>query len=156
NLMGGSPPGDDNPGTYTPYGDIPIQPVTNAPFPVPDFIRPSFPNRTFNITDFGAVGDGTTKNTAAFAQAVAAAKQAHGGKIVVPAGKWLTGPIQITSDGGSCDGIDLHVDAGAEILFSTDFKDYLPVVRTRWEGMDVMSYSPLVYVHGCKDVALTG
>jgi len=149
--LGGS---DD--GMYTPYAESSIQPITNAPFPVPAFSRPSFHKRRFNIADFGAVADGTTKNTAAFALAVAAAKQAHGGQIVVPAGKWLTGPIQITNDDGSCDGIDLHVDAGAEILFSTEFVDYLPPVRTRWEGMDVMNYSPLVYFRGCKNVALTG
>lgn len=149
-------PGDDASATYTPYAEVPIQPIDNAPFPVPAFSRPSFHQRRFNIADFGAVGDGTTKNTAAFARAVAAAKRAHGGQIVVPAGRWLTGPIHITSDEGSCDGIDLHVEAGAEILFSTDFTDYLPVVATRWEGMDVMNYSPLVYFHGCKDVALTG
>jgi polygalacturonase len=149
-------PGDDASGTYTPYADVAIQAVDNAPFPVPAFSRPRFHRRRFNIADFGAVGDGTTKNTAAFARAVAAAKRAHGGQIFVPAGTWLTGPIQITSDDGSCDGIDLHVDAGAEILFSTAFADYLPVVPTRWEGMDVMNYSPLVYFRGCKDVALTG
>jgi len=155
-------PGDPVPGErgapamYTPYADVAIEPVFNAPFPAPDFARPSFRNRQFNIVDFGAVGDGRTKNTAAFAAAVAAAKQARGGQIVVPAGQWLTGPIQITSDGGSCDGIDLHVEAGAEILFSTEFADYLPPVRTRWEGMDVMNYSPLVYFRGCSNVALTG
>src|SRR6185503_13851976 len=142
--------------TYTPYADVAIQPITNAPFPAPEFARPSFQARRFNIVDFGAIADGTTKNTAGFARAVAAAKQARGGQIVVPAGRWLTGPIQITNDGGSCDGIDLHVDAGAEILFSTDFADYLPAVLTRWEGMDVMNYSPLVYFRGCKNVALTG
>jgi polygalacturonase len=141
---------------YTPYVATAIQPITNAPFAMPALSRPSFHRRRFNIADFGAVADGTTKNTAAFARAVAAAKQARGGQIVVPAGTWLTGPIQITDDDGSCDGIDLHVEAGAEILFSTEFADYLPPVRTRWEGMDVMNYSPLVYFRGCKNVALTG
>jgi len=148
-------PGDDS-GMYTPYAEAPIQAVANAPFPAPAFSRPRFHRRRFNIAELGAVPDGTTKNTAAFARAVAAAKHARGGQIVVPAGKWLTGPIQITDDNGSCDGIDLHVEAGAEILFSTEFQDYLPVVRTRWEGMDVMNYSPLVYFRGCKNVALTG
>jgi polygalacturonase len=148
--------GDSAPGMYTPYADTPIEPISNAPFPMPVLERPSFPQRRFNIVDFGAVGDGVRKNTAAFLRAVAAAKKAHGGQIFVPAGKWLTGPIQITNDGGSCDGIDLHVDAGAEILFSTEFQDYLPPVPTRWEGMDVMNYSPLVYFRGCKNVALTG
>ena len=143
-------------GVYTPYAETPIESVGNVPFAVPAFRRPSFSRRRFNIVDFGAVGDGVTSNTAAFARAVAAAKRVRGGQIVVPAGRWLTGPIQITSDGGSCDGIDLHVEAGAEILFSTNFKDYLPPVLTRWEGMDVMNYSPLVYFRGCRNVALTG
>jgi hypothetical protein len=65
---------------------------------VPAFSRPRFHRRRFNIADFGTVGDGTTKNTAAFARAVAAAKRAHGGQIFVPAGTWLTGPIQITNN----------------------------------------------------------
>jgi polygalacturonase len=158
-LAGGACADDavsSDPPMYTPYGDVPIQPITNAPFPAPEFVRPSFRDRRFNIVDFGAVGDGTTKNTAAFARAVAAAKEAGGGQIFVPAGTWLTGPIQITDDDGSCDGINLHVDAGAEILFSTELADYLPAVRTRWEGMDVMNYSPLVYFRGCENVALTG
>jgi polygalacturonase len=142
--------------TYTPYEEVAIQPISNAPFPMPQLGRPSFSRRRFNIVDFGAVGDGQTKNTAAFARAVAAAKRARGGQIIVPAGTWLTGPIQITNDDAPCDGINLHVEAGAEILFSTDFADYLPAVRTRWEGMDVMNYSPLVYFRGCKNVALTG
>ena len=148
--------GDDEAAMYTPYEDVAIQPISNAPFPMPQLARPSFSRRRFNIVDFGAVGDGQTKNTAAFARAVAAAKRARGGQIIVPAGTWLTGPIQITNDDAPCDGIDLHVEAGAEILFSTDFADYLPAVRTRWEGMDVMNYSPLVYFRGCRNVALTG
>src|SRR5215831_8318508 len=147
---------DDGADTYTPYPDQLIEPVANAPFAMPVLERPRFHRRRFNVADFGAVADGTTMNTTAFARAVAAAKQAHGGEIFVPAGRWLTGPIQITDEGEPCDGIDLHIDAGAEVLFSTDFKDYLPPVPTRWEGMDVMNYSPLVYFRGCRDVALTG
>src|SRR5262245_34561311 len=54
----GSGPGDpDGSAMYTPYADVPIQPITNAPFPAPDFVRPSFQNRRFNIVDFGAVSD---------------------------------------------------------------------------------------------------
>lgn len=148
--------GHKYPGTYTPYADVPIQPVTNAPFPVPAFVRPSFPTRTFNVVAFGADNKGVKKSTEAFAKAVAAAKRAGGGRIFVPPGKYLTGPIQITSDNGSCDNIDLNVHKSAQITFSSDFADYLPPVLTRWEGMDVMNYSPLVYFRGCKNVALTG
>ncbi len=148
--------GHKDPATYTPYADVPIQPVTNAPFPVPAFVRPSFPARTFNVVAFGADHKGKKKSTEAFARAVAAAKKAGGGRIFVPPGKYLTGPIQITNDNGSCDGIELYVQKGAEITFSADFEDYLPAVLTRWEGMDVMNYSPQVYFRGCKNVALTG
>lgn len=148
--------GHKDPATYTPYADAPIQPVTNAPFRVPAFVRPRLSNRTFNVVAFGADQKGKKKSTEAFAKAVAVAKKAGGGRIFVPPGKYLTGPIQITSDNGSCDGIELHVHKGAEITFSADFKDYLPPVLTRWEGMDVMNYSPQVYFRGCKNVALTG
>ena len=138
--------------TYTPYADKPIQPITNAPFPVPDFKRPSFPDQTFNVLDYGADTTGTKKSTEAFAKAVAAAKKAGGGKILVPAGNYLTGPIQITNgDGSSCDNIDLHVEKDADIKFSADFKDYLPAVLTRWEGMDVMNYSPQVFFQGLQE-----
>lgn len=146
----------DDPETYTPYAEATIEPITDAPFPVPEFKRPSFPNRTFNVADYGADTTGVKKSTEAFAKAVAAAKEAGGGKILVPAGKYLTGPIQITSENGTCDNIDLHVEKDAEINFSADFADYLPAVLTRWEGMDVMNYSPQVYVKGCTNVALTG
>jgi polygalacturonase len=141
---------------YTPYATNPIQPVDNAPFAVPMFTRPSFHKQIFDISDYGATADGITKNTAAIARAVAAAKHAGGGQVLVPPGRWLTGPIQITNDDGSCDGIDLHVADAATLVFSSDYTDYLPAVRTRWEGMDVMNYSPLVYVRGCTNVALTG
>lgn len=144
------------PGTYTPYAHQPIQPIANAPFLTPQFVRPSFPKRTFNVVAFGADHKGTRKSTEAFAKAVAAAKKAGGGRIFVPPGKYLTGPIQITNDRGSCDNIDLNVHKNAQITFTADFADYLPPVLTRWEGMDVMNYSPLVYFRGCKNVALTG
>src|SRR5262245_32608994 len=99
--------GDD--ATETPNADTAIEPI-QAPFAMPELERPSFARRRFDIRSFGAVGDGTTNNTAAFARAVAAAKAARGGQIIVPAGRWLTGPIQITNDDRSCDGIDLHVE----------------------------------------------
>src|SRR4051812_22565032 len=64
---GDDDPGDDNPGSYTPYAEVSLQAITNAPFPAPAFSRPSFRRRRFNVADFGAVGDGITKNTTAFA-----------------------------------------------------------------------------------------
>lgn len=80
--------------------------------------QPKIPDRSFNLKDFGAVGDGTTLNTAAFKRAVAAVDRAGGGRLVVPAGTWFTGPVDL------CSAIDLHLDAGATVLFSPTFADY--------------------------------
>jgi polygalacturonase len=129
--------------------DEPIAKVA-APFPVPDFVRPNFPAQTFDIRSFGASGDGKTKNSGAFARAIEAASQAGGGTVLVPEGRWLTGPIHLRSN------IRLHVAKGAELLFSQDFADYLPPVFSRWEGLEVYNYSPLIYARDCENVAVTG
>jgi len=125
-----------------------------TPFSAPDdaltFAPPAIPCAIFAITDYGAREGGTAKNTDAFAQAVAAASAAGGGVVDVPAGRWLTGPIHLGSK------IELHLEAGATLLFSQTFADYLPPVLTRWEGLDVMNWSPFIYARDCTDVALTG
>jgi polygalacturonase len=52
--------------------------------------------------------------------------------------------------------LDLHLSSGATILFSQDPDDYLPVVFTRWQGIELMNYSPFVYCYGQHNVAVTG
>ena len=126
-----------------------IAPI-DAPFAMPQLKRPVFADRTFSIADFGAVPGGQVKNTAAFAGAIEACHQAGGGKVVVPAGKWLTGAIHLKSN------VNLHMEKDAEIHFSDDPRDYLPVVFTRWAGFEVMNYSPLIYANGCRNIAVTG
>jgi polygalacturonase len=111
---------------------------------------PVFPERDFPITSFGAVPDGATDATGAFGAAVEACSNAGGGRVVVPPGVFLTGPIHLKSN------VNLHVSAGATVRFDRDPARYLPVVLTRWEGVELMGYSPLVYAHGQHDVALTG
>ena len=106
----------------------PIQPIT-ARFEMPSLARPAFPDRSFDIRAHGAVEGGTAKNTQAFRHAVLAAAGAGGGTVLVPAGRWLTGPIRLESN------VNLHLAAGAVLLFSQDFGDYLPPVFTRWEGL---------------------
>ena len=127
----------------------PIEPVA-APFPIAQFVRPSFPPAVFDIRDFGALAEAKTKNTEAIRRAIAAASSQGGGSVLVPAGRWLTGPIRLQSN------IHLYLAAGAELLFSRDFADYLPPVFTRWEGTEVYSYSPLIYAKDCQNVAITG
>ena len=103
----------------------------------------------FNALAHGAVADGRTNNTAAFAKIMAAVTQAGGGTVWVPAGKYLTGSIELV------DNVTLHLDAGAELLYSGDPKDS-PVVASRWECTNVFTYAPLIYANGRKNIAITG
>jgi polygalacturonase len=112
--------------------------------------RPRFPDRTVDVTDYGAVGDGTTDCTAAIRAAVEDCAKRGGGHVVVPAGTYLTGAVHLR------DRIDLHLESGATLRFRQDPAAYLPVVHTRFEGMECYNYSPFVYAHRCHTVALTG
>jgi hypothetical protein len=127
----------------------PIQPIS-APFKMPQLQRPVFPERVFDIRDYGAVADGTTKDTQAFAKAIEACAAAGGGRVLVPAGKWFTGPIHLASN------TDLHLAEGAEIIFSDRFEDYLPVVLVRVGGIEIYNYSPFIYARDSNNIAITG
>lgn len=110
---------------------------------------PTFKNNEYLVTDFGAKGDGVTKNSEAFKKAIETCNKAGGGKVVVPSGNFFTGPIYLKSN------VNLVVSEGATITFSRDTKDY-PIVLTRWEGMDCMNYSPQIYAYAEKNIAITG
>ena len=104
---------------------------------------------TFDIRDFGAVGDGKTKNTGAFRDAIGVCRAAGGGTVVVPPGTFLTGAIHLTSN------LDLHLEPGSTVLFSGDFDDY-PTVESRWAGTELFMYSPLVFGKDLENVSITG
>ncbi|MDR7370084.1 glycoside hydrolase family 28 protein [Flavobacterium aquidurense] len=108
-----------------------------------------FSDKTYNINDFGAVADGKTMNTAAFEKAIKACAENGGGKVIVPNGKYLTGAIHLESN------VNLHLEDNAEILFSTNPKDY-PIIHTSWEGTELMNYSPLIFARNKTNVAITG
>ncbi|HLA79105.1 MAG TPA: glycoside hydrolase family 28 protein [Vicinamibacteria bacterium] len=111
---------------------------------------PAFPARDFLLTAFGGRGDGKHDNTRAFAAAIAACHRAGGGRVVVPAGDFPTGPIHLRSR------VNLHLTDGATIRFSRDPAKYLPLVLTRFEGVELMNYSPLIYAFEQQDIAITG
>jgi polygalacturonase len=121
---------------------------------VPEILKrikpPTFPKRDFVITKYGAVGDGKADCTQAFGRAIAACNKAGGGRVVVPAGEFLTGPVYLLSN------VNLHVSEGATVKFVQDPRKYLPVVFTRFEGMEVMNYSPFIYAFEEKNIAVTG
>ncbi|MEV4581471.1 glycosyl hydrolase family 28 protein [Nonomuraea jabiensis] len=114
-------------------------------------VPPTFPDRTFPITDYGAKPDNSTDCTAAFRSAIAACNAAGGGTVLVPGtGKFRTGKIHLLS------GVRLHVEAGGTIRFRSDAGSYLPTVFTRWQGIECFNYSPFIYARHQSDIALTG
>ena len=114
-------------------------------------VPPTFPDRDFNVTDYGAVGDGVTDCNPAFKKAISTCTKAGGGRVVVPKGTFLTnGPIHLDNN------VNFHVTKNATIMFGTNFDDYLPHVRVRWEGTECYNYSPLVYAYKKTNIALTG
>jgi unsaturated rhamnogalacturonyl hydrolase len=111
---------------------------------------PKFPNRDFKITDFGAVADEKALATTAINKAIDACNKVGGGHVIVPKGIFLTGSIHLKSN------VDLHLEDGATLRFSANPKDYLPVVLVRWEGIECMNYSPLIYAYKQENIAVTG
>lgn len=110
---------------------------------------PVFSDKTYNVIDFGAQSGGVFNNSQAFRNAIQECTKNGGGKVLVPAGKYFTGPIHLE------DNVNLHLEEGTEILFSTNSADY-PIVHTSWEGTELMNYSPLIYAYQKINVAVTG
>ncbi|MXV15188.1 glycoside hydrolase family 28 protein [Hufsiella ginkgonis] len=104
----------------------------------------------YNVVKYGAKNDSSRLATAAIARAIDAASKAGGGTVYFPAGKYLTGPIRLESN------IVIDIDAGAELHFSDNFDHYLPMVRSRWEGTDVMNFSPLFYAYKAENITIRG
>lgn len=121
-----------------------------VPFDMPEVKPPAFPDRQVSIEQFGAVADGKTLNTSAIARAIADCAEKGGGRVLVPAGVWLTGAIHLKSN------VELHLADGAELRFSTNPADYLPAVFVRWAGFECWNYSPLIYARDCVNIAVTG
>ena len=111
---------------------------------------PVFPQRDFNITRHGAAGDGITDCSEAMRQAIDACTRSGGGRVVVPAGDFLTGPIHLRSH------VNLHLSEGARLRFIQDPDRYLPAVYTRWEGVECMRYSSFIYAFQQENIAVTG
>ncbi len=112
--------------------------------------EPSIPASIFNILDFEAVADGKTLNTIPINNAISHASESGGGTVLIPEGTFLTGAIHLKSN------VRLHLEEKAIVLFSANPKDYLPVVISRWEGMDCYNYSPLIYGYNLENIAITG
>jgi polygalacturonase len=109
-----------------------------------------FPKRDFNIVDFGAVGNGRTDCTESFKRAIEECNNAGGGRVIVPEGTFLTGAIHLKSN------VNLFVSEGATLLFDQNPQKYLPLVYTRWEGVECKNYSAFIYAFEQENIAITG
>ena len=128
-----------------PYSNL----YENLPFKMTKVTRPTFPDRTACIKDFGAKGDGTTLCTAAIQKAIDQTAKKGGGKVIVPQGVWYTGPIDLKSN------INLHLEKGAILLFSPD-PDLYPIVSSVFEGLDTKRCKSPISGYNLKNVAITG
>lgn len=121
----------------------------------PDFEIADVPDvivfeKVCNIKDYGAKSGGKIINSTPIFDAISDCARSGGGRVLIPPGKWKTGAIHLRNN------IDLHLEKGAQIIFSSDPNDYLPVVFTRFEGMELYNYSPLIYANNCENVSISG
>jgi len=121
----------------------------SAPFKMPQVKLPVIPNNQVELSDFGAIGDGKTLCTDAFAKAFETLAAKGGGKLVVPQGVWYTGPITLLSH------TELHLEAGAVILFSDDLELY-PTITTTYEGGAWKKCQSPISAYKQTDIAITG
>lgn len=122
---------------------------TGIEFKMPQVAETSFPSNTVSIKDFGGIAGGNVKNTEAFKKAIDALVKKGGGKLVVPRGMWLTGPIVLQSN------INLHIEEGAFVVFSKDKSDY-PLVDVSFEGLNTIRCQSPISAKNAKNIAITG
>ncbi len=121
-------------------------------------IAPEFPDKDFNITDFGAIPDGQTDCRSSILDAISACHKAGGGRVIIPTGDYISeGPLLLKSN------VNLHLQEGAYLKFGINPEDYLTgspefngCVKVRWEGLWCYNYSPIIYAWKEKNIAITG
>jgi polygalacturonase len=118
-------------------------------FNMPVVTEPVILGKSVLITDFGAVGDGQTLNTKAIADAIAEVSGKGGGRVIIPRGLWLTGPIIMKSN------INLHAEDGALVIFSKD-KNLYPLMHTSFEGLNTVRCTSPISGRDLKNISFTG
>ncbi len=121
----------------------------NVPFEMPEVVRPTFPDYTVDIRDFGAISDGRTLCTDAINNAITDVNNKGGGTVLIPAGLWYTGPIELKSN------VRLHTEYGALILFTADLDAY-KIIDTSFEGLDTRRCQSPLFAYKAHNIAITG
>lgn len=102
-----------------------------------------------NVRDYGASGDGKTKDTEALQLTIERCSAFGGGEVVVPAGDYLTGALALHSN------VLLRLEDGATLSGSPDMADY-PVAQVRWEGRWIKGYSALIFANDAENIGIVG
>jgi polygalacturonase len=121
----------------------------DLPFEMQAVKQPFFPKYAVNILSFGAKGDGITLNTQAINNAIKDVNSKGGGKVVIPEGLWLTGPIELLSN------VNLYTEQNALIIFSNDFSTY-PIIQTSFEGLETRRCQSPISARNAENIAITG
>ena len=121
-----------------------LAPVT-APFPMPAMQLPSFPDQEVTVS-MPTQGLSTQR----IQEAIDQLAEEGGGTVIIPSGRWKTGRITLRNH------INLHLSEGAELHFSGEIEDYLPVVFTRDEDIDIYSLGACIYACDAENIAVTG
>jgi len=103
----------------------------------------------FNVRDYGAVGGGTNKDTVAFQKTLDACAVAGGGEVLVPAGRYLIGSVQL-----GCHTV-LRLATNSIITGSSDADDY-PMMDIRWEGRWQPGRRALIYAANVDQTGIIG
>jgi len=117
--------------------------------PKPDPQASAKSNLTLNVRDYGATGDGVTKDTAAIQQTIERCAVLGGGEVLIPAGNYLTGALQLRSR-------TLLRLAPDTIITGTDTMDDYPVTQVRWEGRWIPGHTALIYANDAHDTGIVG
>lgn len=118
-------------------------------FKMPKVQEPIIPQNSVSITDFGAKSGGQELCTKAFADAIDAVSKKGGGRVVIPRGTWLTGPITLRSN------IELYSEIGALVIFSKN-KDLYPLVETNFEGYNTFRCMSPINGRNLENIAIAG
>ena len=122
---------------------------SSLPFQMEQVQQPSFPDYSVSIVEFGAVADGKTLNTKAINDAIKHVNEKGGGKVIIPAGLWITGPIEILSN------VNLYTEKNSLVLFSADHSLY-PIINTSFEGLNTTRCTSPLWSKGAENIAITG
>lgn len=125
-----------------------IVPILGAPFDMPLFARPVFPEIIVSVIERGAIN--ATFITSIINNLIDEVSEKGGGTVIIPTGKWFSGRITLKSN------VNLHIAQGAIVEFSGKIEDYLPAVFTRHEGIELLGAGAFIYANGQDNIAVTG